>query len=168
MKYILISLSIFLVILFSVCILKNNTKETMHSNESVFSKGQILNSPNFAGKVWLNMMGARDTTLHARFGNVTFAPEARTNWHLHPGGQILLITEGHGYFQEKGQLARFLSKGDAVEILPEVVHWHGASPDDNFSHIAISLNTDEGATEWLKPVTDDEYNDSIKKTKVIH
>ena len=104
------------------------------------------------------MMGATDTTLHARFGNVTFEAKARTNWHSHPGGQILLITEGKGYYQAKGQPARLLSKGDVVEIPPNVVHWHGAAQDSEFVHIAVSLNTDEGGAVWLVPVIDEEYN----------
>jgi quercetin dioxygenase-like cupin family protein len=103
------------------------------------------------------MMGAEDSTLHARFGNVTFEPKARTNWHSHPGGQVLFITEGQGYYQALGQPARILRKGDHVEIPPNVVHWHGAGPDTEFAHIAISLNTDEGGAVWLGPVTDEEY-----------
>ena len=103
------------------------------------------------------MMGAGDSTLHARFGNVSFEPSARTNWHSHPGGQVLFITEGQGYYQALGQPARILRKGDHVEIPPNVVHWHGAGPDTEFAHIAISLNTDEGGAEWLGPVTNAEY-----------
>jgi quercetin dioxygenase-like cupin family protein len=56
-----------------------------------------------------------------------------------------------------GEPARLLQKGDKVEIPPNVVHWHGAAPDSEFSHIAVSLNTDKGGAVWLKPVTDEEY-----------
>lgn len=126
-------------------------------NESCFLEGQLLNSPNFTGQVWLNMMGAKDSTLHTSYGNVTFAPGGRTNWHSHPGGQILFITHGKGYYQAQGQHAILLQKGDYMEIPPNVVHWHGAAPDSEFAHIAISLNTDLGGAQWLLPVTDDEY-----------
>jgi quercetin dioxygenase-like cupin family protein len=105
----------------------------------------------------VNMMGAEDSTLHARFGNVTFEPAAQTNWHLHPGGQELFITEGEGYYEAKGQPAQLLRKGDVVEIPPYVVHWHGAGPDSEFAHIAISLNRYEGGAVWSGPVTDEEY-----------
>ena len=134
------------------------TEEAIPQSVAVFPKGEILSSANFSGTVWLNMMGARDSTLHARFGNVTFEAKARTNWHSHPGGQILFITEGKGYYQAKGQPARLLQRGDHVEIPRNVVHWHGAAPDSKFAHIAVSLNTDEGGAVWSGPVTDKEYN----------
>lgn len=124
----------------------------------VFVRGEKINSNNFTGTVWLKMMGATDSTMHVSYGNVTFESGARTNWHSHPGGQILLITGGKGYYQVKGEPARLLSKGDYVEIPPNIVHWHGACPDSEFVHIAISLNTDEGGAVWLQPVTDEEYN----------
>ena len=127
----------------------------------VFAKGEKINSKNFSGTVWLNMMGATNSAMNVSYGNVTFEPKARTNWHSHPGGQILLITGGKGYYQAMGEPARFLQKGDKVEIPPNVVHWHGAAPDSEFSHIALSLNTDKGGAVWLKPVTDEEY-DRIK------
>jgi 4-carboxymuconolactone decarboxylase len=124
---------------------------------SVFAKGDKINSTNFTGTVWLNMMGATDSTMHVSYGNVTFEPGARTNWHSHPGGQILLITGGTGYYQAKGEPARLLRKGDYVEIPPYLVHWHGAGPDSVFAHIAISLNTDKGGAVWEQPVNDEEY-----------
>lgn len=136
----------------------NKTDEIIGQSVPVFAKGEKIDSENFTGTVWLNMMGASDSTLHARFGNVTFEPGARTNWHAHPGGQILLITKGQGYYQAKGQSARLLQAGDFVEIPPDVVHWHGAGPESEFAHIAISLNTDEGGTLWLGPVSDEEYS----------
>ena len=149
---------LFLLIAFSGCNFENKSNETTQQNEPVFSKGEKLNSNNFSGTVWLNMMGASDSTLHARFGHVTFEPKARTNWHSHPGGQILFITDGIGYYQAKGQPAQLLRKGDHVEIPRNTAHWHGASPDSEFAHIAISLNTDEGGTVWMEPVSDEEYD----------
>jgi len=147
-----------LVIIIASCNTDIKTKETNPQSASVFPKGEKINSKNFSGTVWLYMMGAEDSTLHAKFGNVTFEPKVRTNWHSHPGGQILFITQGKGYYQAKGQPARLLNKGDYVEIPPNVVHWHGAAPDSEFTHIAVSLNTDLGGAVWLGPVTDDEYN----------
>lgn len=131
-------------------------------SEPVFPKGEKITNSNFAGTAYLHMMGAKDTALHASFGNITFEPKARTNWHSHPGGQILFITEGQGFYQAKGQPARLLHKGDVVEIPRNVVHWHGAAPDIEFAHIAVSLNTDDGGAVWSGPVTDEEYNLSTK------
>lgn len=136
---------------------KGNGEEDNPQNKSWFSKGRLANSPNFTGTVWLNMMGTTEIGLHANVGNVTFAPGARTHWHSHPGGQILFITKGKGVYQAKGRPARLLQKGDYVEIPSDIVHWHGATPDSEFSHIAISLNTDLGEAVWSGPVTDDEY-----------
>lgn len=142
----------------------NHQPETaMEQNpEPAFPKGEKITNNNFTGTAYLHMMGARDTALHTSFGNVTFEPKARTNWHSHPGGQILFITEGQGYYQAKGQPARLLSKGDVVEIPRNVVHWHGAAPDSEFAHIAVSLNTDDGGAVWSGLVTDEEYNQATK------
>lgn len=89
-------------------------------------------------------------------GNVTFEAGARTNWHYHPGGQILLAIDGVGYYQEKGSQRKILRKGDAVKCPPNVVHWHGASIDSGFVQIAIT-NTEKSAVVWLQPVTEEEY-----------
>lgn len=148
---------LFLIIVTAACNYEKNTAEASRQSEPVFPKGELLSSNNFTGTVYLQIMGAEDSTLHARFGNVSFEPKARTNWHSHPGGQVLFITEGQGFYQAKGQPARVLHKGDVVEIPPNVVHWHGAGPDTEFAHIAISLNTDEGGADWKGPVTDEEY-----------
>lgn len=149
---------LFLLILIVGCVMEKKKDETIPQSVTLFAKGNKITSDNFSGTVWLNMMGATDTTMHVSYGNVTFEPRARTNWHSHPGGQILFITQGKGYYQAIGQPARTLRKGDFVEIPPNVVHWHGAAPDSGFAHIAVSLNTDEGGAAWLGPVTDEEYN----------
>lgn len=131
-------------------------------SSSAFPKGEKINNNNFTGTAYLKSMGAIDSTMHANYGHVTFEPKARTNWHSHPGGQILFITEGKGYYQAIGEPARLLKKGDVVEIPRNVVHWHGAAPDSEFAHIAVSLNTDDGGAIWSGPITDEEY---IKATK---
>ena len=162
MKHIYISILVFLIILTAACNHEKKTTQAIKPGNPVFPLGELLNSDNFSGTVWLHMMGAEDSTLHARFGNVSFEPSARTNWHSHPGGQVLIITEGQGFYQALDQPARILRKGDHVEIPPNVVHWHGAGPETEFAHIAISLNTDEGGAVWSGPVTDEEYAE-VKK-----
>lgn len=157
MKHTITSILALLMILTTGCNIQKKANEDIRQIESVFPKGEILSSDNFTGTVWLHMMGAEESTLYARFGNVSFEAGARTNWHSHPGGQVLFITEGRGYYQAKGQPARSLQAGDVVEIPREVVHWHGAAPDSEFAHIAISLNTDEGGAIWSGPVKDEEY-----------
>ena len=103
------------------------------------------------------MLVSNDSTFNCPIGNVTFEPGARNNWHKHPGGQILLVTGGKGYFQEEGKPVQVLQEGDVVKIHLNVKHWHGATSDSWFVHIAISTNPQKGDAEWLEPITDEEY-----------
>lgn len=89
--------------------------------------------------------------------NVTFEPGCRNNWHSHTGGQLLIVTAGMGYYQEKGKTVRRLLPGDVVEISPSVVHWHGASSDSWFAHIAIECNPKINQTTWYDAVDDVQY-----------
>lgn len=131
-------------------------------DEVIFPIGQKIDNNNFSGTAWLNQLMANDSSNHIMVGNVTFEPGARTNWHLHPGGQILLATGGLGYYQEKGSPKRLLRKGDVVKCPPNVPHWHGASHDQSFIQIAIT-NNQNGATVWMHPVTDQEYHSPDQK-----
>jgi quercetin dioxygenase-like cupin family protein len=131
---------------------------SFENQNTVFPKGDNASPDYFTGTVWVKNLVPADDTFNTLIGNVVFEPGARNNWHTHPGGQILIAIEGTGYYQEKGKPIQLLRKGDVVKILPDVVHWHGASPDSEFIHIAINTNTHKGIVEWLKRVTDEEYN----------
>ena len=86
----------------------------------------------------------------------------RNNWHIHhKGGQILLCTDGEGWYQEWGQPARKLHPGDVVYIAPQVKHWHGAAADEWFTHVAIEIPAEGASNEWLEPVDDKQYNSLI-------
>ena len=124
----------------------------------IFPKGENVNPDYFVGNVKLNILVPLDETGSFTVGNVSFEPGGRTNWHTHATGQILLITDGKGFYQEKGQPARSITEGDVVVIPSTIEHWHGASPDSKFTHIAINTNTHTGIVEWLTSVTDEEYN----------
>ncbi|GAB3569476.1 hypothetical protein GCM10027578_23930 [Spirosoma luteolum] len=90
---------------------------------------------------------------------MAFDPGARTFWHSHPNGQLLVVTKGIGYYQEAGQPARIIREGDSVTIPPQVTHWHGAGPTGAFIHLAINPNVSKGgAVNWLEAVTEAEYN----------
>lgn len=91
-------------------------------------------------------------------GNVTFEPGCRNNWHKHPGGQILLVTGGKGWYQEEGKPAQTLEPGDVVVIPEDVKHWHGAAAESWFSHLAVEGNASAGPAEWLEPVDDEWYS----------
>lgn len=124
--------------------------------ESIFPLGEKNDAyaQYFIGQSWLKMLTTRGVSI----ANVTFEPKCRNNWHIHhKGGQILLCTAGRGYYQEFGKPARELRPGDVVEIPPEVKHWHGAAPDSFFAHLAVEIPAEGGCTEWLEPVSDEEY-----------
>ncbi|MDE6028854.1 MAG: carboxymuconolactone decarboxylase family protein [Clostridiales bacterium] len=94
--------------------------------------------------------------------NVTFEPKCRNNWHVHKadegGGQILLCTDGCGWYQQWGKPAQKLYAGDVVYIPAGVKHWHGAAKDSWFSHIAVECTGVNTSNEWLEPVSDEQYN----------
>ena len=110
----------------------------------------------FTGKSYLKPI---TTTNGVPMFNVTFEPKCRNNWHIHhKGGQILLVTQGRGWYQAWGEEPRELHPGDVVNIPAETKHWHGAAKDSWFTHIAVEVPSDGAKTEWLEPVTDEEYN----------
>ena len=123
-----------------------------------FKKGEI-NPYNkyFSGTTYLSRLSTNDNIWHSSIANVTFEKGARTNWHKHSGGQILLITAGEGRYQERGGKIRILKQGDVVRIPLNVEHWHGAAPDSEFAHISIETNLPNNETTWLEPVSDKEY-----------
>jgi quercetin dioxygenase-like cupin family protein len=125
-------------------------------NSSVFPKGAKIMNDNFKGTAYLKMIMDADSLNPTSVGSVTFEPGARTKWHMHPGGQILLAIDGVGYYQEKGQPKKILRKGDVIKCPTNVPHWHGASADTAFVQVAIT-NRHLGETVWLHEVTDDEY-----------
>jgi quercetin dioxygenase-like cupin family protein len=131
---------------------------TTENQNMIFPKGDKAPADYFTGTAWVKNLVAPADGLNTVVGDVIFEPGARNNWHTHPAGQILLVTDGTGYYQEKGKPIQLLSKGDVVKILPGVLHWHGASPDSEFTHIAINPNIQNGVVEWLERVTDQEYN----------
>ena len=124
---------------------------------TLFPKGEKITNNNFIGNAWLHEMIKSDNLNPTQVGSVTFEPGARSNWHLHPGGQILLIISGTGYYQEKGGPKRIIKKGETVKCPPNVQHWHGASKNEELIQVAIT-NTQKGTVVWLKPVTEEEYD----------
>ncbi|KQX68100.1 MULTISPECIES: cupin domain-containing protein [unclassified Paenibacillus] len=123
------------------------------SNSTIFPLGQKVGQ-YFIGDAYLQMVFTDPTPLNTAIGNVTFAPGARNNWHSHHAGQVLLVTAGEGWYQVEGKRAQLLKTGDVVNIPPNQKHWHGATKDSWFVHLALT----PGQTDWLEPVTDEEYN----------
>lgn len=127
---------------------------------SSFSKGELSSANNHTGNIWLNELNVGDNTFDSGIAIATYDPGARLDWHIHPGGQVLLITEGIGYYQEKGKPARIVRKGDVIKCPSGVEHWHAAAPNSSFAYIAVTP-TQKGKTVWLRAVSTEEYN-SVK------
>ncbi|MBD3748621.1 MAG: cupin domain-containing protein [Sphingobacteriales bacterium] len=156
LKYILA----IVIVLFASCN-TNQKKETaqQQQNTLVFSQGEKIKNDNFTGTAYLKTLIDADSLNSISVGNVTFEPGARSRWHSHPAGQILLVIDGVGYYQEKGKFKKILHKGDAIKCPPNTPHWHGASADTAFVQVAIT-GREKGETVWLNVVTDEEYNAS--------
>ena len=92
--------------------------------------------------------------------DVTFFPGARTNWHTHPAGQTLVVTEGVGWVQARGGERREIRAGDVVWTPPGVEHWHGGTADHAMTHTALQGAVDGEVVNWLGPVSDAEYDNS--------
>jgi len=127
-------------------------KDTAASPEA-----QRAAADQFTGVAFATILVPAGNPTDCVVGDVTFEPGARNNWHSHPAGQILVVTNGAGFYQEQGQPARLLRPGEVVSIAPGVVHWHGATATSLFSHYAISPNASQGIADWGGPVTDAEY-----------
>lgn len=126
-------------------------------NTIIFPQGEKITNQNFTGTAYLQMLIEADSLNTTSVGNVTFEPGARTKWHSHPAGQIILATDGVGYYQEKGKPKEILKKGDVKKCPPNIEHWHGASTENSFVQVAIT-DTRNGAPVWLNAVTEEEYN----------
>lgn len=138
---------------------EDGSARAKHQASMVFPIGEpnVAYAKYFIGQSYLAPISTQQVGIH----NVTFEPGCRNNWHIHHaksgGGQLLLCTDGLGWYQEAGKSAQALHPGDVVTIPAGVKHWHGAQKDCWFSHIAIECPGEETSNEWLEPVTDAEY-----------
>lgn len=135
------------------------TLEELKKNSIFDIGGENVNfAKYFIGTSYLNMLSLEQVPV----GNVTFEPGCRNNWHIHHaskgGGQMLLVTAGEGWYQEWGKPARKLHPGDVVNIPANVKHWHGATKDSAFQHLAIEVPGEDTSNEWCEPVDDEQYN----------
>ena len=139
-----------------------NNKEELDT-ENVFGLGMPndMFAQYFIGQSYLNPLVDIDNT-NIFVANVTFEPGCRNNWHIHNaksgGGQVLICTAGEGWYQEQGKPAQSLKPGVVINIQPGIKHWHGATKDSWFSHVAVEVPGEDYSTEWLEPVDDEEYD----------
>jgi 4-carboxymuconolactone decarboxylase len=113
---------------------------------------------NFTGGVRVETLFEALDPSHASGGSVTFEPGARTAWHSHPRGQILIVTAGTGRVQRWGDPIEDIRQGDVVRIPAGEKHWHGASPQASMTHIAITEHRDGTRVQWMEKVSDEQYN----------
>ncbi|MCP9235251.1 DUF4440 domain-containing protein [Lewinella sp. JB7] len=121
---------------------------------SLFPRGTKAENVHHTGDIWLYVPSDTTGNFDYHLAVATSAPGAKLDWHLHPAGQQLIITEGVGYYQERNRPVRVVRKGDIIRCTPGVEHWHGASPDEGVTYLAITGNA---PTEWKEPVPEVEY-----------
>jgi quercetin dioxygenase-like cupin family protein len=141
-------------IAYSFLLLAALTTTVIAQETPLFPKGEKAPNVHHTGDVWLYHVSNADATFAYNLTLATFAPGAKLDWHLHPAGQQLLITEGIGYYQERDKPVQVVHKGEVIKCAPGVEHWHAATPDSEFAYLAITGNQ---PTQWLEPLTEDEY-----------
>jgi 4-carboxymuconolactone decarboxylase len=112
---------------------------------------------HFTGSAHVNPLFQANDPSRTSGASVTFEPGARTAWHTHPLGQILIVTAGTGRVQREGGPVEDIRPGDVVRIPPGVKHWHGAAPGTAVTHIAIQEQLGGKTVDWLEPVSDEQY-----------
>jgi quercetin dioxygenase-like cupin family protein len=130
----------------SMQILPNGSRPSTKGPAEYFTGAAIVN-PFFGANEHMRSGGAL----------VTFEPGARSAWHMHPGGQILIVVSGRGWIQEEGGPKREINPGDVIWTPPGVKHWHGATETTSMSHIAITNVVNGKTVEWMQKVSDEEY-----------
>ena len=112
---------------------------------------------NFTGSVRVDPLFQANAPARTSGSLVTFESGARSAWHTHPLGQVLIVTAGTGRVQRWGDPVDEIRQGDVVWIPPGQKHWHGAAPNSSMAHIAIVEALDGKAVEWMEKVTDAQY-----------
>jgi quercetin dioxygenase-like cupin family protein len=144
----------------ALCLLSGGSSLAADGGMQVFPNGSrpSVKAPeaNFTGSARVDpLFSAPDSHLSA--GHVTFEPGARSAWHSHPAGQVLVVTSGTGWVQEWNGTKRPIKPGDVVWTPPGVKHWHGATATTAMSHDAIQESVDGKNVTWMEKVTDEQY-----------
>jgi quercetin dioxygenase-like cupin family protein len=116
----------------------------------------------FTGSVRVDPLFAAPLPARVACASVTFEPGARSAWHSHPLGQILVVTSGCGWTQCEGGLIEEIYAGDVIHCPPNHRHWHGATPTTSMTHVAIQEALDGKMVEWMEHVTDEQYLAGLK------
>jgi quercetin dioxygenase-like cupin family protein len=111
----------------------------------------------FTGSVRIDPLFTTPAPARVSCGSVTFEPGARSAWHTHPLGQILIVTSGCGWTQCEGEAKKEIRAGDVVWCPPGHRHWHGATATTPMTHIAVQEALDGRVVDWMEQVTDEQY-----------
>jgi quercetin dioxygenase-like cupin family protein len=125
-------------------------------------RASIIGAPaNFVGNARIDPLFAAQAPSKVSAGYVTFQPGARSMWHTHPLGQMLVVTTGTGWAQQEGADKQVIKPGEVIWTPPGVKHWHGATSTTGVTHMAIQEALDGKNVEWLEPVTEAQYGASL-------
>jgi quercetin dioxygenase-like cupin family protein len=159
-----LTITIMSLLLFASAVSKAQTSaaQAPTSSSSKISRSDSLepkrpSAEYFTGAVQVQQLFPADDPSRTSGGKVTFEPGARSAWHTHPLGQILIVTDGTGWVQQWRGPIQEIRKGDVVRIPAGVKHWHGATPTTAMTHIAIQEQLNGKAVEWMEKVTDEQY-----------
>lgn len=145
---------LFLVLIFSKLLL---AEENSYFSKIEDRKLIVAPQKNFTGKAVVDYLFPKTQTGKYGGAYVTFEPKARTNWHIHPAGQHMIVTSGLGYTQEWGKKRTIIKAGDVIWCKPGVKHWHGGSINQPMTHLVISGVKDGKSVQWFDKVNDEEY-----------
>jgi len=154
------TISLFLIALASAQV---QDQQTIRITRSGTLPSEAVPPDNFTGSVTVQFLVQPKPPARTSSALVTFQPGARTAWHSHPLGQVLIVTAGIGRVQRWGDAIDEIKQGDIVWIPPGQKHWHGASPTSAMSHIAIVESLDGKSADWMEKVNDAQYRGSIRE-----
>ena len=138
-----------------------STNQQKHLNMEIKRNGSQASAKGpadwFTGTVRIDPLFQANAPARAAGANVTFEPGARTAWHTHPVGQTLIVTFGVGWAQREGGPIEEIRPGDVVWFPPGLKHWHGATPTNAMTHIAIQEHLEGKVVDWMEKVSDEQY-----------
>lgn len=134
---------------------ESTTRNPLKDPSGIFDKGHLGSAEYFTETSYVTPILVRKEIDNT--ANVAYNGGSRTFWHTHQIGQVLIVTDGEGFYQERGKEARRIVKGDVVNIPANVEHWHGATATTSMTHIAITNFDGDQLVTWIGPVTDEEF-----------
>jgi 4-carboxymuconolactone decarboxylase len=148
----------------SVCLVASSATGQMSSDlekiritRSAAPPSQPAPADHFTGAARIDSPFQSTAPSRLSGARVTFEPGARTAWHTHPLGQLLIVTGGTGRVQRWGDAVDEIRQGDAVWIPAGQKHWHGAAPNSSMSHIGVVEALDGKTVDWMEKVSDSQY-----------